>query len=128
MIKNKNFLILEMARDELKSKNENYRIIGGYLSPVSDGYKKEGLAQSEDRIEMCKLACLSSEWIECDEWEARIPEHTRTALVLQHIEKGLKDQVCQKIKVILLAGADMILSIERPGLWCSEDVKRKDVL
>lgn len=37
-----------MAMDYVKD-NTQFEIIGGYLSPVSDAYKKQGLAQAEHR-------------------------------------------------------------------------------
>ena len=39
-----------MAGDYVKH-NTNYEVIGGYLSPVSDAYKKQGLAGAEHRSE-----------------------------------------------------------------------------
>lgn len=38
----------EMAADYVKF-NTNYELIGGYLSPVSDAYRKAGLASAEHR-------------------------------------------------------------------------------
>lgn len=37
-----------MAADYVKY-NTNFELIGGYLSPVSDAYKKQGLASAEHR-------------------------------------------------------------------------------
>lgn len=37
-----------MAADFVKD-NTNFELIGGYLSPVSDAYKKQGLAMAEHR-------------------------------------------------------------------------------
>lgn len=37
-----------MAADYIKH-NTNFELIGGYLSPVSDAYKKQGLASAEHR-------------------------------------------------------------------------------
>lgn len=37
-----------MAGDYIKH-NTNFELIGGYLSPVSDAYKKQGLAAAEHR-------------------------------------------------------------------------------
>ena len=40
--------MFEMAADYAKFKT-NFEIVGGYLSPVSDAYKKAGLASAEHR-------------------------------------------------------------------------------
>lgn len=41
--------MFEMAADHVRHKT-NYEIIGGYLSPVSDAYKKGGLASADHRL------------------------------------------------------------------------------
>lgn len=38
----------EMAADYVKF-STNYELLGGYLSPVSDAYRKAGLANAEHR-------------------------------------------------------------------------------
>ena len=40
--------MFEMAADDVRF-NTDFEIIGGYLSPVSDAYKKAGLASAEHR-------------------------------------------------------------------------------
>lgn len=40
--------MFEMAADYVKF-NTDFEIVGGYLSPVSDAYKKAGLASAEHR-------------------------------------------------------------------------------
>ncbi|KAK2967290.1 hypothetical protein RJ640_004856 [Escallonia rubra] len=59
--------MLELARDALNS--EGFLVIGGYMSPVNDAYKKKGLISAEHRGAMCQLACKSSEFIMVDHWE-----------------------------------------------------------
>ena len=52
-----------MARDYCQF-NTQYEVIGGYLSPVGDAYKKAGLASAHHRINMCQLAVQdASTWI-----------------------------------------------------------------
>jgi Cytidylyltransferase-like len=41
--------MFEMAADYVKF-NTDFEIVGGYLSPVSDAYKKAGLASAEHRL------------------------------------------------------------------------------
>ena len=43
-----------MAGDYVKH-GTGYEVIGGYLSPVSDAYKKQGLAPAEHRYEVHHL-------------------------------------------------------------------------
>ncbi|CAH9104782.1 unnamed protein product [Cuscuta epithymum] len=57
----------ELARDTLSS--QGFCVIGGYMSPVNDAYKKKGLISAKHRIAMCHLACKSSEFVMVDQWE-----------------------------------------------------------
>ena len=41
--------MFEMAADYVKF-NTDFEIVGGYLSPVSDAYKKAGLASAQHRL------------------------------------------------------------------------------
>lgn len=77
-----------MAKDFLKDHEEFY-LIGGYLSPVSDAYKKPGLVSWQHRIQMAELAVQSSDWIMVDPWESRQQEFQRTAWVLDHFDRML---------------------------------------
>jgi len=40
--------MFEMANDYVRQ-NTNFEIVGGYLSPVGDGYNKPGLISAHDR-------------------------------------------------------------------------------
>jgi nicotinamide mononucleotide adenylyltransferase len=63
--------------------NTQYEVVGGYFSPVSDVYRKNGLAPSHHRVRMCELATEESpDWIMVDPWEALQPRYTPTAAVL----------------------------------------------
>ncbi|PWN49397.1 hypothetical protein IE53DRAFT_388382, partial [Violaceomyces palustris] len=44
--------IFEMAKDQIIESGK-YELLGGYYSPVSDYYKKEGLAKATHRVRMC---------------------------------------------------------------------------
>ncbi|OMH83657.1 Nicotinamide/nicotinic acid mononucleotide adenylyltransferase 1 [Zancudomyces culisetae] len=69
---------------------EEYEVIGGYFSPVSNFYQKEGLAQGIHRVKMCELATQeSSDWLMVDSWESVQPEYQRTAVVLDHFDEEL---------------------------------------
>ncbi|KAL9814446.1 putative nucleotidyltransferase [Arabidopsis thaliana] len=53
--------MFELARDELRSKG--FHVLGGYMSPVNDAYKKKGLLSAEHRLEMCNVSCQSSDFV-----------------------------------------------------------------
>ncbi|TVY16736.1 Nicotinamide/nicotinic acid mononucleotide adenylyltransferase [Lachnellula arida] len=111
-----------MASD-YKFNNKNFEIMGGYLSPVGDGYKKAGLAPAVHRLRMCELAVESAGWLMVDPWEATNPEYIPTALVLDHFEHEINvvlggierpDGTRVPAKICLLAGADRV--------WSSDDL------
>jgi len=100
------------------------QVIGGILSPVSDGYGKKGLAPAADRVEMCRLAVHDSDWIFADEWEAVQPKWMRTRLVLEHFVDELNaDKPAEPVHVMLLSGGDLVDSFATPDLWMPEDVR-----
>lgn len=57
-----NVKILEIARDYLND-DERFEVIGGFISPVSDGYAKKDLAPASHRCRMAELAVRGSDWI-----------------------------------------------------------------
>lgn len=78
-----------MARDYIME-NTNFEILGGYFSPVSDYYQKQGLAQARHRVRMCELAVeKSSTWLMVDSWESLQTSYQRTAIVLDHFQQEL---------------------------------------
>lgn len=81
----------EMAEDYFKERNE-YELLAGYYSPVSDAYGKEGLAEAMHRVKMCQLAVEStSDWLMVDSWESRQERYQRTAVVLDHFDHQLNN-------------------------------------
>lgn len=80
-----------MAQDHFKERNE-FELLTGYYSPVSDHYMKEGLAKAEDRVKMCQLAVeTTSDWLMVDSWEPRQTTYQRTAIVLDHFDHELNE-------------------------------------
>ncbi|XP_047740667.1 uncharacterized protein LOC108674122 isoform X2 [Hyalella azteca] len=75
--------MFELARDYLH-RTTNFHVIAGLISPVHDKYGKEGLAGSNDRCQMVRLALTSSTWIHLSDWETRQEEWTPTREVLQY--------------------------------------------
>ncbi|RZB56966.1 nicotinamide/nicotinic acid mononucleotide adenylyltransferase isoform X2 [Glycine max] len=116
--------MFELARDALNS--DGYCVIGGYLSPVNDAYKKKGLISAEHRIQLCHFACKSSDFIMVDPWEASQSTYQRTLTVLSRVhnsvcETGLVSQ--ESLKVMLLCGSDLLHSFSIPGFWIPDQVK-----
>ncbi|CBY23847.1 unnamed protein product [Oikopleura dioica] len=96
-------------------------VIAGWMSPVSDGYKKTGLVCSKHRIEMLKCATADSSWIRVSSWEADKPEWTPTAEVVKyHVEKSKEEFDAQ---TYLLLGGDAFASFNIQNLWTDSDVE-----
>lgn len=58
-----------------------FDVVGGYLSPVGDAYKKKGLASAYHRVKMCQLAAENtSKWLMVDTWEAENDLYMPTAV------------------------------------------------
>ena len=111
-----------MAKDHFDF-SEQYELLGGYLSPVNDQYLKAELIQACHRVNMCLLASETSNWIMVDDWESRQPCWQRTLNVLQHFRKELETLFpYQTIRIMLLAGSDLIETFSMPGIWSEDDV------
>ncbi|KZZ87334.1 nicotinamide mononucleotide adenylyl transferase [Ascosphaera apis ARSEF 7405] len=131
--------MFEMAADYVKF-NTKFELMGGYLSPVSDAYKKIGLASARHRVAMCELAVQqTSTWLMVDSWEPMQKEYVPTANVLDHfdteinirgggVETGEKDPktgepIKKQVRIALLAGADLIHTMSTPGVWSPKDLQ-----
>ncbi|XP_020517813.1 nicotinamide/nicotinic acid mononucleotide adenylyltransferase isoform X4 [Amborella trichopoda] len=117
-------LLQKLARDALNS--EGYVVIGAYMSPVNDAYKKKGLISAEHRIQLCELACQSSTFIMVDPWEAKQSSYQRTLTVLDRIQGFLHEnriQLVETLKVMLLCGSDLLESFGIPGAWIRDQVR-----
>ncbi|KAL8959870.1 MAG: hypothetical protein Q9193_003335 [Seirophora villosa] len=123
--------MFEMAADYAKY-NSEFEVVGGYLSPVSDAYRKAGLANAEHRVAMTRIATeQSSKWLDVDPWEAIQRKYQPTAVVLDHFEheinevrRGIatRDGERKAVRIVLLAGADLIQTMSTPGVWSQEDL------
>ncbi|KAK9718446.1 Cytidylyltransferase-like [Popillia japonica] len=144
---NMHLRMFELARDHLQKLG--FEVLLGLVSPVHDGYGKEGLLSATHRISMLKLALQDSDWIKLSDWESCQENHTRTAVVLKYhqnhinniINNKLNDNVNEQdfpwflndlqslpgainnIQVKLLCGADLLESFGTPGLWANEDIE-----
>lgn len=124
--------IFEMAKDQIIESGK-YELLAGYYSPVSDYYKKEGLAKATHRVRMCELAVeKTSTWLMVDAWESLQDEYQRTAVVLDHFHDEINgssnggvllgDGTRKNVKIMLLAGGDLIQSMGEPGVWATADL------
>ncbi|EGS19940.1 nicotinamide-nucleotide adenylyltransferase-like protein [Thermochaetoides thermophila DSM 1495] len=128
--------MFEMASDFVRF-NTDFEVCAGYLSPVSDAYKKAGLAPGHHRVNMCSRAVEPSPWLMVDPYETLNrnergePEYVPTAKVLRHFDHEINtvlggiegtDGVRRKARIALLAGADLIMSMSEPGLWSPTDL------
>ncbi|ORY61308.1 uncharacterized protein BCR38DRAFT_347742 [Pseudomassariella vexata] len=122
------------AYDYVKA-NTNFTVVGAYLSPVSDAYKKAGLASSTHRLRMAELAAEeinnTTDFLMVDEWEAVQPAYMPTAKVLDHFEHEINDVIGgventngqkQPVRIALLAGSDLIQTMSAPGVWSQDDL------
>lgn len=123
--------MFEMAVDYVRQ-STSFEVVAGYLSPVSDAYKKPGLLSAEHRLRMCELAAEhDSSWLMVDPWEATQPDYQRTAVVLDHFDHELNtvlggvrtpDGQQKQVRVLLLAGSDLIATMSEPGVWSAQDL------
>jgi len=128
--------MFEMASDFVRF-NTNFEVCAGYLSPVSDAYKKVGLAPGHHRVTMCSRAVEQSPWLMVDPFETvncdsqGEPKYVPTAQVLRHFDYEINtvlggiegtDGKRRKARIALLAGADLVMSMGEPGLWSPTDL------
>lgn len=116
--------MFELARDALNSRG--YCIIGGYMSPVNDAYKKKGLISAEHRLQMCNLACASSDFVMVDPWEAKQSSYQRTLTVLNRIKCSVSESglvPIESLRVMLVCGSDLLHSFSIPGVWLTEQIR-----
>lgn len=80
---------------------------------------------------MCNLAAeQTSSWLMVDPWEA-FQSYQRTAVVLDHFDYEInsilggvftEDGEQKNVRVMLLAGSDLISTMSEPGVWSYTDV------
>ncbi|XP_062220712.1 nicotinamide/nicotinic acid mononucleotide adenylyltransferase-like isoform X2 [Phragmites australis] len=118
------YMHLQMAKDELQQRG--YGVLGGYMSPVNDAYRKRDLLPAAHRIRFCELACERSSFVMVDPWEAMQKGYQRTLTVLSRIQNSLcKDGFGDKgsLMVMLLCGSDLLESFSTPGVWIPDQVR-----
>lgn len=132
---NTDLRMCEMASDWVRMVEDTYELVGIYLSPVSDAYKKSNLAAAHHRIRMCELAVQdTTNCVMVDPWEATQPRYVPTAQVLDHFRHEINENLGgiggvnttdrKQARVALLCGADLMHSMSTPGLWSPDDLDR----
>lgn len=64
-----------------------HQVVGAYMSPVNDAYKKANLVAGKHRVAMSHLAAEQLPYLEADGWEAEQPEYQPTLNVLKHFSQ-----------------------------------------
>ncbi|KAL0966634.1 hypothetical protein UPYG_G00297680 [Umbra pygmaea] len=118
-----------------------FHVIGGIVSPVSDGYGKQGLVLAQHRVAMARLALQSSDWVSVDDWESQQSDWTETVVTMryhysrilkQYQESTWKNQAptsyphlpsSSGLSLKLLCGADFLDTFRVPGLWLEDHVE-----
>ncbi|TPX41053.1 hypothetical protein SeMB42_g05756 [Synchytrium endobioticum] len=123
--------MFEMAMDYFADQTQ-FEVLGGYFSPVADGYAKCGLTNWFHRVKMCELAVIGSTWLMVDPWEPSQSFYVRTAPVLDHFHEclnvddaggvALPDGSRRRIRIMLLAGGDLIQSFALANVWSEKDL------
>ena len=116
--------LFELARDFLQGTG-SYEVVRGLISPVHDNYAKKGLIPSIHRVAMLRLSLESSDWIHVSDWESKQEDWTLTNPVLQQLQRELDVEYKDNLpvpRVMLLCGADLLLSFVTPGLWATKDL------
>ncbi|XP_076438516.1 nicotinamide/nicotinic acid mononucleotide adenylyltransferase 3-like [Babylonia areolata] len=90
-VTNMHLRMFELGRDALH-RTGRFHVVGGIISPVSDGYQKKDLAPAKHRCNMIRLALRSSDWIRLDTWESEQSCWLETEKVLAHHRDLLTSQ------------------------------------
>ncbi|XP_064961201.1 nicotinamide/nicotinic acid mononucleotide adenylyltransferase-like isoform X2 [Musa acuminata AAA Group] len=116
--------LFELAKDALEA--QGYIVIGGYMSPANDAYRKQDLLPSIHRVHLCELACRTSSFVMVDPWEAKQNSYQRTLTVLSRIQSSLCHSGLirkESLKVMLLCGSDLLESFATPGVWILDQIR-----
>ncbi|ETO11914.1 nicotinamide mononucleotide adenylyltransferase 1 [Reticulomyxa filosa] len=129
---------IEEAKNVLEAK---YEVIGGILSPVHDEYGKmykDSLkeANGKQRVEMCRLATQTSDWIGVSDWEALVrTEWTRVAVVMNTFFQAINGETARtildkkdsKAEPLLLHAHDRDNDKESKSVTDSESTEKKHI-
>lgn len=116
---------------EKRLRRENIVILGCFVSPVSDSYRKNDLAPFEDRKRIIELSIQDHLTLDIDSWEGTQPVYTRTYYVLKHLEEEIRAYYKEyepeaveilnrkglNVDVIFTCGADLFETFFLPKVW-----------
>nr|VDC79466.1 unnamed protein product [Brassica rapa] len=127
--------MFELARDALHS--EGFHVLGGYMSPVNDAYKKEVLCrdfypQSIRNKSLCpykavytgiprQLPTEFGGFIKGQDFPYK--QYTCTRGNFQAKIYSVWLLMLESLKVMLLCGSDLLESFCSPGVWIPEQVR-----
>jgi nicotinamide mononucleotide adenylyltransferase len=130
--------MFEMA-EKYANKKTNFEVVGSYLSPVSDAYKKPSLVPAHHRLVMCSLAVEDTTDIMVDSWEALRhdeagePVYSTTIDALRHFDQTINEEMggiqtpdgtYKKAQIALLVGADVAVTMGDPKVWDPADLEQ----
>eukprot|EP01096_Ripella_sp_DP13-Kostka_P007793 TRINITY_DN2870_c0_g1_i1.p1 TRINITY_DN2870_c0_g1~~TRINITY_DN2870_c0_g1_i1.p1 ORF type:complete len:231 (-),score=72.63 TRINITY_DN2870_c0_g1_i1:46-711(-) len=103
-------------------------VLEARVSPVSDAYKKKGLVSAPHRIKMLELALSVFDFgiqleKKIDTWESERDEYSTTIKVLEHVREYVNATYGPETKIRMACGADLLESMNMPGVWADEDVE-----
>ncbi|KAI1777071.1 Nucleotidylyl transferase [Hypoxylon cercidicola] len=118
--------MFEMANDYSRI-NTRYEVCP---TPIR---KLDWRSHGTGKVRMCELAAEdTSSWLMVDPWEALQPDYMPTAKVLDHFEHEINQvrngilsadgETRRPVKIMLLAGADLIGTMSTPGVWAEKDL------
>ena len=111
---NAHLSLLSMARNAVEEKG--YQVVKAKFVPTHGSYDKPGLANSKQRLDMCKLTCKDSDWIEADSFEVDQPQWTDCLTSLKHQQSLYPD-----CKIFYVCGSDLVLRWNNP-IWPEQEV------
>lgn len=91
--------------EQALSAQAGHTVVGSYMSPVNDAYKKPELLPSQHRIAMCHMAAAESDLIMVDTWEAGQPDAQRSLAVLQRVQQAVEEHYRSLVSMLVQATA-----------------------
>lgn len=128
--------MLTMIREHLMVKNHFAHVIGGILSPVSDGYGKASLIGEQHRLKMCQLATDDVSWVGPTSVEIDQGKWVETRLIFDQLYDAVqlvfgaeKQAFATQIQLpsipllIFCMGSDVFLGFRHESWWSHQDVE-----
>ncbi|KAJ6631602.1 Nucleotidylyl transferase [Mycena sp. CBHHK59/15] len=122
--------MFEMAKDYVRQ-NTEFEIVGGTSVLSVTCTRSLAFSVPQHRVNMCSLGAEdTSSWLMVDPWEA-FQDYQRTAVVLDHFDYEIntvlggaqtEDGEHRNIRIMLLAGSDLISTMSEPGVWSYADL------